>query len=152
MLKDDALDFLDQTSQSDNPFFMYLAFNAAHDPRQSPQDYLDKYPVENILVPENYLPEYPDYDKIGLGPGLRDEALAPFPRTKYAVQKHRQEYFALITHMDTQIGEILDALEATNKMDNTYIFFTGDHDLSVGHNNLLNPNSDTLAQVPKKNC
>lgn len=137
VLKDDALDFLNQASQSDHPFFMYLAFNAAHDPRQSPQEYLDKYPVDDIPVPENYLSEYPDYDKIGLGPGLRDEALAPFPRTEYAVQKHRQEYYALISHMDTQIGQILDALEATGKMDNTYIVFTGDHGLSVGHHGLI---------------
>lgn len=137
VLKDDALDFLDQASQDDDPFFMYLAFNAAHDPRQSPQEYLDRYPVEEISVPENFLPEYPGYEKIGLGPGLRDEALAPFPRTEYAVQKHRQEYYALISHMDTQIGKILDALEASGKMNNTYIVFTGDHGLSVGHHGLI---------------
>lgn len=137
VLKDDAVDFLDQATHDEDPFFMYLAFNAAHDPRQSPQEYLDRYPVEDIPVPANYLPEYPGYDQIGLGPGLRDEALAPFPRTKYAVQKHRQEYFALITHMDTQIGAVLDALEATGKVDNTYIVFTGDHGLSVGHHGLI---------------
>ena len=39
--------------------------------------------------------------------------------------------------MDVQIGKILDALEATGKMDNTYIIFTGDHGLSVGHHGLI---------------
>lgn len=150
VLKDDALDFLNQSSRSEDPFFMYLAFNAAHDPRQSPQQFLDKYPMEDIPVPGNFMPEYPDYDKIGLGPGLRDEALTPFPRTKYAVKKHRQEYYALISHMDAQIGQILDALEVSGKMNNTYIVFTGDHGLSVGHHGLIGKQSmyDHSMRVP----
>ncbi len=137
VVKEDALEFIKSSSRSSNPFFMYLAFNAPHDPRQAPQEYLDMYPTDEIPVPDNYLPEYLYKDDIGLGPGLRDEALAPFPRTEFAVRKHRQEYYAIISHLDTQIGHILDALEATDKMDNTYIFFTADHGLSVGHHGLI---------------
>ena len=39
--------------------------------------------------------------------------------------------------MDAQIGRILDALEASGKADNTYIFFTADHGLAVGHHGLI---------------
>ncbi len=39
--------------------------------------------------------------------------------------------------MDAQIGKILDALEASGKMDNTYILFTSDHGLAVGHHGLM---------------
>ncbi|WP_236978815.1 sulfatase-like hydrolase/transferase [Membranihabitans maritimus] len=137
VVKDDALEFVKTSSQKPNPFFMYVAFNAPHDPRQSPQEYQDLYNVDDIDVPDNYLPEYPYKDDIGVGPGLRDEALAPFPRTEYAVQKHRQEYYSIISHLDTQIGEILDALEEAGETDNTYIFFTADHGLSVGHHGLI---------------
>ena len=52
VLADDAEIFLDNASNSDKPFFMYLAFNAPHDPRQSPKEFVDKYPVENIAIPE----------------------------------------------------------------------------------------------------
>ncbi|WP_422080430.1 sulfatase-like hydrolase/transferase [Ulvibacterium sp.] len=141
VLKDDALGFLDKAGKSNQPFFMYLAFNAPHDPRQAPQEYLDKYPLENISVPKSFLPEYPFKDGIGNGPDLRDEALAPFPRTEYAVKKHIQEYYALITHLDDQIGQILEGLEATGKGDNTYIIFTADHGLSVGRHGLLGKQS-----------
>lgn len=137
VLREDALDFIDMANTGDEPFFIYLAFNAPHDPRQSPQSFLDLYPVEEIHVPDNFLSEHPEYDRIGLGPGLRDEALAPFPRTEYAVQKHRQEYYALISHMDEQIGTILDALESAGIMDQTYIVFTADHGLAVGHHGLI---------------
>lgn len=141
VLKEDALGFLSKAGKSDKPFFMYLAFNAPHDPRQAPQEYLDKYPLENISVPKSFLPEYPFKDGIGNGPDLRDEALAPFPRTEYAVKKHIQEYYALITHLDDQIGQILEGLEATGKGDNTYIIFTADHGLSVGRHGLLGKQS-----------
>ena len=53
VLKDDALCFIDRAKASDKPFFMYLAFNAPHDPRQSPQKYLDMYPLENISLPKS---------------------------------------------------------------------------------------------------
>lgn len=137
VLKDDVLGFIDQATAKENPFFMYLAFNAPHDPRQAPQEFVDKYPVENISLPKSWLPEYPWKDSIGNGPGLRDEALAPFPRTEYATKVNIQEYYAIITHLDAQIGKILDALEASGKMDNTYIFFTADHGLAVGKHGLF---------------
>lgn len=150
VVRDDAIDFIDRARTKDTPFFMYLAFNAPHDPRQSPQEYLDMYPVDSIELPDNFMPEYPWKDSIGDEPSLRDEALAPFPRTGYAVRKHRQEYYAIISHLDTQIGAILNALEASGKMDNTYVFFTSDHGLAVGHHGLIGKQSlfDHSFRVP----
>tara|TARA_Y100001972_G_C7663797_1_gene335174 strand:+ start:2959 stop:4419 length:1461 start_codon:yes stop_codon:yes gene_type:complete len=137
VVRDDALLFLDSAQKSTDPFFMYIAFNAPHDPRQAPQEYQDMYDLDNITLPESFkpLPEY--QEEIGNGPGLRDEALAPFPRTEYAVKVHMKEYYAIISHLDAQIGKILDALEASGKADNTYIFFTSDHGLAVGRHGFI---------------
>ncbi len=150
VVADDAAGFLDHAAKQDKPFFMYLAFNAPHDPRQSPKGYVDKYPLEKIKIPESYVPEYPYKDAIGCGKKLRDENLAPFPRTEYAVKVNRQEYYAIITHMDTQVGRILDALEKSGKADSTYIFFTADHGLAVGHHGLLGKQNlfDHSVRVP----
>ena len=150
VVKDDAVSYLERASQRDNPFFMYIAFNAPHDPRQSPQEYVDRYPLAKIKTPANFLADYPFKDQIGCGPGLRDEKLAPFPRTEYAVKVNRQEYYAIITHMDHQIGLILEALEKSGKRDNTYIFFTADHGLSCGHHGLLGKQNmyDHSVRVP----
>jgi arylsulfatase A-like enzyme len=137
VIGDNTVGFLGTAAKSEKPFFMYIAFNAPHDPRQSPQEYVDRYPLNRIAVPESYLPEYPNKDTIGCGPGLRDEKLGPFPRTEHAVKVHRQEYYAIITHMDTQIGRILDALEESGEAENTWIFFTADHGLAVGHHGLF---------------
>jgi len=133
----DALAFIQQAGTEDQPYFMYIAFNAPHDPRQAPQDFQDLYSLDSIKVPENFLPQYPMKDSIGNPPFLRDEALAPFPRTKFAVKQHRQEYYASISHLDERIGSILDALASSGEMDHTYISFASDHGIALGHHGII---------------
>jgi len=137
VLADDGIAFINQAAASEKPFFMVLAFNAPHDPRQAPQEYVDRYPLDRIKLPESFLPEYPFNEAMGSGRELRDEMLAPFPRDERAVKIHRQEYYAITSHMDTQIGRILEALEKSGKADNTWIIFTSDHGLGVGHHGLF---------------
>ncbi|WP_282074385.1 sulfatase-like hydrolase/transferase [Maribacter aquivivus] len=141
VLKDDAIGFINTAKTSEKPFFMYLAFNAPHDPRQAPQEYQDMYTIENLSLPESYLPEYTYRHDIANGDYLRDEALAPFPRTEFAVKTHLKEYYASITHVDAQIGKIIDALKSSGKMSNTYIIFTADHGLAMGQHGLLGKQS-----------
>lgn len=133
---DSVIEFLSKKPATRNtPFFAYVGFNAPHDPRQSPQEYLDLYPLEKIEVPPNFLPEHPFY--IGTDTFGRDESLAPFPRTPDAVRLHRREYYAIVTHLDHEIGRILDALERSGQASNTYIILTADHGLSLGEHGLL---------------
>ncbi|MEO6983065.1 MAG: sulfatase-like hydrolase/transferase [Edaphobacter sp.] len=123
-----------QVPKSDAPFFIYLGFNAPHDPRQSPKESLALYSQDKIEIPPNFLPEHPfdqgDYK-------IRDEILAPFPRTHEAVQLHRHEYYSIISHMDHQMGRIFDALEKSGKASNTYVILTADHGLAVGEHGLM---------------
>ncbi|MBE0655526.1 MAG: sulfatase-like hydrolase/transferase, partial [Bacteroidales bacterium] len=138
VLGNDAVAFLNSAKENDDPFFMYLAFNAAHYLRQSPKEYIDMYSLKNISLPESYLPVYPyRSDSIDQYFGQTDLILAPFPRSEYAMKVHRQEYYALITHMDHEIGRILDALEKSGKADNTYIFFTADQGVAVGDHGMM---------------
>lgn len=145
-----GIEFLEDAAKHDEPFFMYLAFNAAHDPRQSPKEYIDRYPLSRIQLPENFAPKYKFQDEIECGKSLRDACLAPFPRTEFAVKVHRQEYFALITYMDDQIGRIFDALEKTGQAGNTVIVFTADHGLAVGHHGFIGKQNmyDHSVRVP----
>ena len=54
VVANDTVGFLKHAAKNEKPFFMYIAFNAAHDPRQAPKSYVDKYPLERIKVPVNY--------------------------------------------------------------------------------------------------
>ncbi len=131
-----AIEFLDHWETSeDRPFMMYVAFNAPHDPRQAPQEFVDKYPIESIPVPTSFMPEHP-FDQ-GERNTLRDEILAPFPRTEEAIKTHIREYYAIISHMDYEIGRVLEKLESMDIADNTYIVFTADHGLAVGRHGLI---------------
>lgn len=145
--RDDAIDYIEQARQSKKPFFIYLAFNAPHDPRQAPQEYQDLYDVHHIDLPKSMLPVYPYCEEIGAGRHLRDERLAPFPRTPYSVQVNRKEYYALISHLDTQIGKVLEALEKSGMADNTYIFFTADHGLAVGDHGFIGKQNPYEASI-----
>lgn len=140
-LASSATDLIGEAARSEEPFFMYLAFNSPHDPRQAPKEFVDMYPEREMDVPPNFLPEYPYRKEMGCPPGLRDERLAPFPRTERAVRVHRREYYAIISHMDAQIGRILDALDTSGKRDHTYIFFTADNGLAIGAHGLFGKQS-----------
>lgn len=150
VVADDAIGFLDDAAKREKPFFMYVAFNAPHDPRQSPQSFVDRYPLAKIELPKSFLPEYPWKDAIGCNTTQRDESLGPYPRTEQAVKVHRQEYYAIITHLDEQVGRILERLDGSQQAANTYVFFTADHGLAVGHHGLMGKQNlfDHSVRVP----
>ena len=132
---DKAINYLmTDVKNLDKPFFMFVAFNAPHDPRQSPKEFVEKYPPSSLKIPENYLKEHP-FDQGDHK--IRDEMLAPFPRTKEAVQLHISEYYAIITHFDREMGRILKALNESGKADNTYVILSSDHGLAVGQHGLM---------------
>ncbi len=134
---DDAIAFLQQPRAAAQPFFIYAAFNAPHDPRQSPRAFVEQYPPDTLALPPNFLPANPHKDAIGCPHSLRDERLAPDPRTPHAVRVHRSEYYALITYLDEQLGRVLDALEASGQAANTVVFLTSDNGLSVGQHGFM---------------
>jgi len=148
VIADDFEAFL--SSEDERPWFMYLSFNAPHDPRQAPQEILDRYPMDRIKLPKNFQPVYPYRDPMGAPQSMRDERLAPTPRTPFAVKTHRREYYAIITHLDLQIGRILDRLDASPAGKNTFICFTADHGLSCGEHGLLGKQNlyDPSVRVP----
>lgn len=154
ILADETINYMEENKNSGEPLFMFCSFNAPHDPRQSPREYVDMYDVDKISLPENFMPVHPLCEQMRSGKGLRDERLAPFPRTSYAVRKHLQEYYALITHLDAQVGRILEALRKTGLDKNTLIVFAGDNGLSVGHHGLLGKQSmyDHSVKVPLAFC
>ncbi|MCE2413526.1 sulfatase-like hydrolase/transferase [Candidatus Poribacteria bacterium] len=133
LFTDAAVQFIESYDETD-PFFLYLSFTSPHDPRTAPGEYATMYPPEDIPVPENFLPEHP-FDNGEMR--IRDEVLAPFPRTPEVVQQHIADYYGMITHMDAEMGRVLSTLEATGHLDNTIIIYTADHGLAVGQHGLL---------------
>jgi len=84
-----------QAANSTRPLFLYLGFVAPHDPRQSPNRWLEAYPPADISVPDNVLPRHP-FDNGELL--VRDECLEAWPRQPEAVHRHIADYYAMIAH------------------------------------------------------
>jgi arylsulfatase A-like enzyme len=138
LFADAAIDYLTAHAKrtKDNPFFMYVAFSAPHDPRNPPVAYREKYYKKRPPVPPNFLPQVEWFGDRSWA-GIRDEVLAPFPRTKEVIREQLAEYYGLITHMDDQIGRILKTLEETGQARNTIIVYAADHGLAVGSHGLV---------------
>ncbi|HWN97362.1 MAG TPA: sulfatase-like hydrolase/transferase [Methylomirabilota bacterium] len=135
---DAAIGFLQQ-ERSEQPFFCYVAFTAPHDPRNPPPAYREMYYRKPPPVPKNFLPEHPFNN--GFARNVRDENLGAYPRTPRVIQEQLCEYYGLITHLDEQVGRILDALEKSGRAKNTLIIYTADHGLALGSHGLLGKQS-----------
>lgn len=150
LFTDEAIRFLEEDSAGD-PFFAYVSYTAPHDPRHAPHEYGALYPADQMKLPPNFLPEHP-FDNGEMD--VRDEQLAPRPRQPETIKEHLGAYYAMISHMDTQIGRLLDTLERTNKAANTIIVFAADNGLAVGSHGLLGKQNlyDHSVRVPLIMC
>jgi arylsulfatase A-like enzyme len=137
LFADAAIEFL-RRQDGKKPFFAYVAFTAPHDPRMPPVPFREMYYRDRPPLPANFLPQHP-FDNGMLV--LRDENLAPWPRTEAVIRDQLAEYYGLITHMDGQIGRILAALKETGLADNTIIIYAADQGLAVGSHGLLGKQS-----------
>jgi len=124
--------------KGEKPFFCYVAFTAPHDPRSPRTDYIGMYPDEAIPVPGNFKKLHPfAFDALT----IRDENLAPWPRTPEIIQASLADYYALISHLDAEIGEIINVLKDKGLFDNTLIVYAADNGLAIGSHGLLGKQS-----------
>ena len=133
MIADAALAFLAQAPTT-TPFFMYLSFLAPHDPRSMPREFLDLYDPARLPLPPNFAGGHP-FDTGALH--IRDEMLAGFPRDPDEVRRHLAEYYAMISHLDAQIGRVLADLDARGLTGNTILILAGDNGLALGQHGLM---------------
>lgn len=131
-----AIDFIEAYSKGnrENPFFCYVAFTAPHDPRSPRPDYIGRYADDAIPLPGNFKPLHPfAFDELT----IRDENLAPWPRTPEIIQASLADYYALITHLDEKVGEIIATLQRNGLYENTIVVYAADNGLAIGSHGLL---------------
>ncbi len=129
---DAAIEFIER--KSDRPFFLQVSLTAPHDPRLMPTGYEGRYDFATMPLPRNFARKHP-FDHGNLEG--RDEVLLPIPRDPAQVREELATYYAILTHMDAQIGRILAALDSTGQRENTIVIFTSDHGLALGSHGLL---------------
>jgi len=134
---DAAIEFV-RSRDGSRPWFAHVAFTAPHDPRTPPEEFRAMYDPADLTLPANFLPEHP-FDNGELR--VRDEKLAPWPRTPEVTREHLADYYGMISQMDDQVGRLLDALDETGQAENTLVVFASDHGLALGSHGLFGKQS-----------
>jgi arylsulfatase A-like enzyme len=125
---DAVIDFV-KAHDGKKPFFVYLAPAVPHDPRVAPAEFHKLYDPAKLTLSKNFMKRHP-FDNGELE--VRDERLAPVPRTEADMRKHLADYYATITNLDHELGRVLDAVKSAGHADNTLVVFTSDQGLAVG--------------------
>ncbi|NQU23509.1 MAG: sulfatase-like hydrolase/transferase [Candidatus Nealsonbacteria bacterium] len=160
-----TVDFIHAQS-STTPYFAYLSFTASHDPRTSPEpfnsQYRDAAGVSTVAVPTNFSTTTP-VDRSALDGNIRDEILLNNigGHTASNVKEELADYYGMITHMDEQIGNVIDeairaegldpATDGITELTNTLFVFTSDHGLAIGSHGLMgkqNPFEHSIKAAP----
>jgi arylsulfatase A-like enzyme len=122
----EAISFIKDAAKQAKPFFLYVAFNAPHVPRQTEQKYYDLYPTKDIELP----------------PSVKAGPLHPYIKYNYTsaplnpntMRGRYQQNNAMVTHMDERVGDIIAELKANGLYENSIIVFMSDHGISFGEN------------------
>lgn len=119
-------------AESDKPFCLYVGTLGPHDPYVPPQEFLDRYPEEDLpALPPTF------YDPMIEKPALYRRTRDRF--AKLSDQEHRESlrhYLAFCTYQDALFGQLLETLEATGRADDTVVIFMSDHGDYAGDHGL----------------
>jgi arylsulfatase A-like enzyme len=135
-LADSTITFLKSrlTSQEARPFYIYLAPPVPHDPRSAEPQFHKLYDPATIPLSPAFMPQHP-FDNGEMT--VRDETLAPWPRTPEDTKQQNADYYSCITGLDYHVGRILAELKDDGQLENTIVIFSGDNGLSLGEHGLF---------------
>jgi arylsulfatase A-like enzyme len=135
-LADRTIEFLRSrvANRETKPFYVYLAPPVPHDPRSAEPQFHELYAAAKIPLSPAFLPQHP-FDNGEMS--VRDETLAPWPRTPEDTKRQLADYYACITGLDHHVGRIFAELKASGQWDNTIIVFSADNGLSMGEHGLF---------------
>ena len=119
----------------EKPFALMASFTHPHDPYAARKKFWDLYKDEDID-----LPAVPKMERAQLdahSQRLYDvSAMDDYTVTHADIRAARHGYFANISYIDNLLGQLINTLEATGKLDNTTIVFTSDHGDFLGERGL----------------
>jgi arylsulfatase A-like enzyme len=108
---DGAIEFIKHhnSSGAEQPFFVYLPFNAPHTPLQLPQNYYNMYKDLEF-----------DADAFPIKPNA-------VPRMTEADNEAARRVYGMVTNIDDNIGRLMEVLKKENLEQNTIVVFLSDN-------------------------
>ena len=131
-LADRAIEFIERNR--DRPFILFVAPLPPHSPYTGPRD--DQYDQHAVPLPRSF-----EHD------GFADQSRRHrIVRAAFADRSEADwrdvisRYWGLVSLVDTHVGRVLDALDATGIADRTVTVYTSDHGDMVGHQRMMTKN------------
>ncbi len=130
---------------SGKPWVLYVSYISPHPPFTVPKRLYDLYPEKDMPLPAGFKrgerSEHPATQHLRHMDGMRDFT------DEAALRRVAAGYFGLITHMDEQVGEVMQAAEALGLLAHTRIAYTSDHGELFGAQGLFGKKSLYEASV-----
>lgn len=137
---DKLLDYLEMRSskEKDNPFFAYLPFTAPHWPLQAPREVVKKYhgaydDGPDVLT-QRRLHRLVELGLIEAGvehappQGVLGKEWVDMTNNEREISARKMEVFAaMVDLIDQNIGRVVEHLDRTGELDNTFILFMSDN-------------------------
>ena len=144
----ETLTFIDDTLKRHpgRPFFVHAGFYAPHPPLNPPASALALYEGRE-LPPRRY-----SADEVSLLPqNLARSMTALLETPEDTWDSYRKYFYAMVSHLDENIGRIMDAVEQAGIADRTLFVLTSDHGDYLGDHNLYNKSArpyDGALRIP----
>ena len=141
---------LKELAALDEPFFLHVSFWKPHSPFEIGPPYDSLYDDIEIPLPE----QFTDADLAKLPLPVQKLAMRAGGKARLTSREQLQwiyrSYYGAITHVDHEIGLLLDALQATGEADNTLIVFSSDHGDQLLEHGIMGKNCffDASVRVP----
>jgi arylsulfatase A-like enzyme len=135
----------------EEPFFLSAGFFLPHVPLYVTQKWYDMYPEESIVLPPMLAEDRDDTPRFSW---YLHWAL-PEPRLRFLKEADEwrnivRSYLASTSFVDSQVGRLLDALEANGLQDDTIVVLWSDHGYHLGEKLISGKNTlwDRSTRVP----
>lgn len=138
-------------AEQQEPFFLSVGFFLPHVPCYATSKWFDLYPESSLQLPPFQPNDRDDTPRFSWYLHWK----LPEPRHKFLVEADQwknlvRSYLACTSFVDSQVGRVLDALEASGKADNTIIVLWSDHGWHLGEKAITGKNTlwDRSTRVP----
>ncbi|MCY4484968.1 MAG: sulfatase-like hydrolase/transferase [Spirochaetaceae bacterium] len=117
-----------------DPLFLLVGIKDPHPPIIPPSELLAHYSPERLPLPGNF------HDPLDGKPPSQTRRRGRVPPGSVTTEELRtvmRYYYALVTHIDRQIGRLVEALERAGRMDRTIFVVNSDHGEMLGNHGFV---------------
>jgi arylsulfatase len=150
------IEYIEQDRTEGKPFFAYLAYTAPHWPLQAPDESIARFKGRYDAGYEAlYASRFARMKELGFvradAEPIDDSRFRPrwseLSEEEKQFEARRMEiYAAMVSDLDTYVGEVIAYLERTGELDNTFVMFMSDNGAESSRRDLAPPIRDHIGK------